>query len=322
MEKGYGHLSREQRYQIEVLYRAGLSRRAIGRQLGVSDTTVLRELRRNLEQGSYSAARAQAATAARRRRASSHAHWPAALWRRIVRKLERQWSPEEIVGWLKAQGIAVSAEGIYRRVRLNAAAGGDLHRHLRRGRKQRRRRYRDERKALQIKGRVDIDQRPAVVEERIRVGDWETDTVVGPGPAALVTLAERKSRFTLIGKVPRKTAHHVSQTMIRLLTPYTGKVLTITSDNGSEFARHQDVSRALNAPFFFAKPRAAYQRGTNENTNGLIRQYFPKRSDLSGISDQELRLVMHRLNHRPRKCLNYRTPAQVFFQQAGAALQT
>ncbi|GAC1591720.1 MAG: IS30-like element IS1655 family transposase [Sphingomicrobium sp.] len=312
--KKYQHLNREQRYQIEVLHRAGLSRRSIARQLGVSDSTIVRELQRNSRCTGYAAGCAQTTAQRRRRTASGHAHWSAALWRRIVRKLKRQWSPEEIVGWLATQDIHVSAEGIYRRVRLDAASGGPLHRHLRRGRKQRRRRYRDERKALKIEGRVDIDQRPAVVDKRRRIGDWETDTVVGPGPAALVTLSERKSRFTLIGQVPRKTAHNVSQAMIRLLRPYADKVLTITSDNGSEFALHQEVSQALDVDFYFAKPRAAYQRGTNENTNGLIRQYFPKRTDLSRVSSHDLKLVMHRLNHRPRKCLKYKTPAQVFFQ--------
>lgn len=314
MEKVYGHLSREQRYQIEVLLYAGISHREIGRRLGVSSRTVDREVARNGDAARYAARRADGRAQVRRQRASSHTHWPVALWRRIVRKLKRQWSPEEIVGWLAAQGTYVSAEGIYRRVRLNAVAGGDLHRHLRRGRKQRRRRYRDERKALHIKGRVDIDQRPAMIEQRCRIGDWETDTVVGPGRAALVTLSERKSRFTLIGQVPRKTALNVSQAVIRLLRPYADKVLTITSDNGTEFALHQDISRALGVDFYFAKPRAAYQRGTNENTNGLIRQYFPKRTDLSEVSGHHLKLVMHRLNHRPRKCLNYQTPAQVFFQ--------
>lgn len=322
MEKEYGHLSREQRYQIEVLYRAGLSCRAMGRQLGVSNTTVLRELRRNREGGSYTAGRAQAVAQDRRLRASSHAHWSAALWRRIVRKLHREWSPRQIVAWLAAQGMVISAEGIYRRIRLDALAGGTLYRCLRRRRKARRRRYRDERRASKIKDRVDITRRPPAVEKRSRIGDWETDTVVGPGHAALVTLAERKSRFTLIGKVSRKTADQVRRVLIQLLAPYADKVLTITSDNGSEFAQHLDVSLALQAQFFFAKPRAAYQRGTNENTNGLIRQYFPKRTDLSEVSDQELSLVMHRLNHRPRQCLQFKTPAQVFFQQAGAALQT
>lgn len=320
--KRYRHLSREQRYQIEVLDRAGVSRRKIAQRLGVSDRTVDRELARNGDGLRYAAGRADRRSRRRRGRASSHAHWPAGLWRRIVRKLKRQWSPEQIVGWLAQQDIGISAEGIYRRVRLDSEAGGTLHCCLRRGRKTRRRRYRDERKALCIKGRVDIDQRPAIVEKRSRIGDWETDTVVGPGRVALVTLTERASRFTLIGKVRRKTAIEVSRSVIRLLKPYADRVLTITSDNGSEFALHQTISQALHASFYFAKPRAAYQRGTNENTNGLIRQYFPKRSDLSRVSDHDLKLAMFRLNHRPRKCLHFKTPAAVFSTTAGAALQT
>jgi transposase, IS30 family len=299
-----------------------MSRREIGRQLGVSNSTVVRELARNSSRKGYTGQRADRRSRRRRRCAAGHARWSGALWRRIVRKLKRQWSPEEIVAWLREQGVRVSAEGIYRRIHLNSSRGGDLHQHLRRGRKRRRQRFRDERRALTIQGRIDIDQRPAVVERRSRIGDWETDTVVGPGWAALVTLTERRSRYTLISRVSRKTAVNVSQAVIRLLRPYRRQVHTLTSDNGSEFALHQVISRALEADYYFAKPRAAYQRGTNENTNGLIRQYFPKRTDFSNISDHELKLVMHRLNHRPRKCLGYKTPAQVFFQKAGAALRT
>lgn len=310
----YEHLSREQRYQIEVLLRAGLSRRAIGRELGIEHSTVVRELARNASASSYTAARADRHARQRRIQGSGHPRWPNTLWRRIVRKLKREWSPQQIVAWLAAQGIAVSAEGIYRRIRLDAAEGGTLYQFLRRGRKARRRRYRDERKALKIKGRVDIDQRPSRVEKRRQIGHWETDTVVGPGPAALVTLNERKSRFTLMGKVSRKSARNVSDCVIRLLKPHRAKVHTITSDNGSEFAEHARISHALDADFYFAKPRAPYQRGTNENTNGLIRQYVPKRSDISKITHQDLRLIMHRLNHRPRQCLQFKTPAQVFFQ--------
>lgn len=310
----YEHLSREQRYQIEVLFRAGLSRRGIGRQLGIDNSTVVRELARNAVETGYTAARADRCAKRRRSKGSGHARWSDGLWQRIVRKLRREWSPQQIVAWLAADGIAVSAEGIYRRIRLDAAAGGTLYLCLRRSRKTRRRRYRDERKALKIKGRVDIEQRPALVAKRRRIGDWETDTVVGPGHAALVTINERKSRFTLIGKVSRKTARNVSDCIIRLLKPYQSKVKTITSDNGSEFAEHHRISRALEADFYFAKPRAPYQRGANENTNGLIRQYVPKRSDISKITHQDLKLIMHRLNHRPRKCLRFKTPAQVFFQ--------
>ena len=167
----------------------------------------------------------------------------------------------------------------------------------------------------QIRDRVSIDQRPDVVDQRSRLGDWEADTIIGAQhQQAIVSLTERRSGFCLIQKVTRKTASNVSKAMIKLLTPFKHKVHTITSDNGREFAAHQSVSTQLKTKFYFAKPYASWQRGSNENMNGLVRQYFPKQHDFTKITQKEIDDVMYRLNHRPRKRLGMKTPNQVFLK--------
>jgi transposase, IS30 family len=164
-----------------------------------------------------------------------------------------------------------------------------------------------------------IEERPAVVNHRKRLGDWEVDTLIGKGhQPALVTLTERKSRFTLLGKVPQRTAQAVRNQIQHLLLPVKDKVHTLTSDHGKEFADHQQIAELLQLNFYFAHPYAAWERGTNENTNGLLRQYFPKKHNLQSVSDQEIEQAMLRLNFRPRKSLRFKTPAEVFFQTSVA----
>ena len=163
--------------------------------------------------------------------------------------------------------------------------------------------------------------RPKIVEQRKRLGDWEADTIIGTQhKEALVSLVERKSRFVLLKKVARKTAVMVEQAIIELLAAFSDKVHTLTSDNGREFANHQQIASQLKARFYFAHPFAAWERGTNENTNGLVRQYFSKNCDFTIITDAEVEHVVQRLNTRPRKTLGFRTPQQVFFKQSSVAL--
>jgi IS30 family transposase len=172
-----------------------------------------------------------------------------------------------------------------------------------------------------VPNRLFIEDRPAIVDERKRIGDWEADTIIGKNHRqAIVSIVERKTGLTLIRKVERKTSKAVSQAMIGLLKPYKNKVRTITSDNGKEFAGHEEIAKTLKADFYFAHPYASWERGTNENTNGLIRQYFPKNRDFTTITQQEIDTAMERLNNRPRKRLGYQTPNQVFFK-SDVALQ-
>lgn len=226
-------------------------------------------------------------------------------------------SPEQASGTLaREHGIYLSHERIYQHVWADRRDGGNLHLHLRHSGKKRRKNYGLKDKRGQIANRVSIDDRPAIVDDKSRLGDWEIDTVIGKNhKGALVTIVERKSKFTLIKKVDSKHAEAVSYAVIELLGPYREKTLTITADNGKEFAGHETVAKALDAEVYFAHPYCSWERGLNENTNGLIRQYFPKGSSFEELTDEQVELVMHRLNNRPRKGLNYQTPHSVFFEQ-------
>ena len=229
--------------------------------------------------------------------------------------IEEDWSPEQISGHLKVSGASgVSPEWIYHHIRKAKAQGGTLHTHLRCQKKRRKCRGTTERRG-QIIGRVCLTERPEIVKSRSRIGDWEADTVIGKqGGAVLVTLAERKSRFSMIIKAENKTAAAVSAAITKAMSPHAANVHTLTYDNGKEFAYHQQVSDGLEAQGFFAHPYHSWERGLNENTNGLIRQYLPKGKSFDGLSDQDVKAIMDRLNNRPRKCLGFRTPNQVFIE--------
>lgn len=226
------------------------------------------------------------------------------------------WSPEQASGRLyQEQGIKISPEWIYLYIYTDKAQGGDLHKHLR-GQKPYRKRYASgQDRRGQLKDRVSIEERPAVVDQRKRIGDWEGDTIIGGGRrGALVSLVERKSSFTLIDKIARKTAEQTRDAATGLLEPFKELVHTITLDNGKEFAFHGDIAKSLEANIYFAHPYSSWERGLNENTNGLIRQYFPKKHDFTTITDEEIAEAEHRLNHRPRKKLGFKTPYEVVFK--------
>ena len=318
--RSYSQLTREQRYQIFVLKKARHSQSVIAQLLGVHKSTISRELKRNRGLRGYRPKQAHQ-FAQLRHQDKPRSKITADTWTTVERLLKLQWSPEQISGWLrKTRRGSVSHEWIYRYIYANKAAGGDLHMHLR-CRKQRKKRYGSKSLRGQLTDRQSIETRPALVEKRSRVGDWELDTIIGKRhQQAIVSLTERKARLALIAKVERKTAEQVSAAVIHLLKPYIGKVHTLTSDNGKEFAKHKEISEKLDADFYFARPYASWQRGTNENMNGLIRQYFPKQCDFKTITDKEIQIVMHRLNNRPRKCLGYKTPNEVFFEETTVAL--
>jgi IS30 family transposase len=233
--------------------------------------------------------------------------------------LREDWSPEQISSWLKQnKDIQVSHERIYLYILENQRAGGDLYKHLR-CQKKRRKRYGSYDRRGKLPNRRSIEERPEIVEKRQRIGDWEADTILGQGRRqAIVTLTERKSRFALLRKVERRKAELVCDAMIDLLQPVSDCSHTITADNGKEFAEHERIALELEIDFFFAHPYAAWERGSNENMNGLIRQYFPKGCDFTTITDQEIEFVMSRLNNRPRKCLGFKTPFEVFYKQSVA----
>ena len=310
----YTHLTREERYQIYALQKAGHTQTEIADVLERHPSTISRELSRNRGGRGYRPKQAQ--KLADSRRAINARQIDEATWQFARARLMEQWSPDQI-----SHHAAISHETIYQRVYADKRAGGLLWQQLR-CQKQRRKRYgKADRRGI-IPNRQSIEQRPAIVEERSRIGDWEADTVIGMNhKQAIVSLVERKSGYYLIRKVERKTAQAVSDAMIHLLRPHHCRVHTITSDNGREFASHESISKKLKADFYFAHPYASWERGTNENTNGLLRQYFPKNRDFTTITQQEIDMAMERLNNRPRKRLGYQTPNQVFFK-SGVALQT
>ncbi len=310
----YTHLTHEQRYQIYALLKAKHTQSEIARILGVHRSTISRELRRNRGTHAYFPEQAHRLALHQRQDKSCRRIAPS-TWAVVEDRMRsEQWSPEQISGWLRRErGLAVSHESIYRHVRADKARSGGLHRHLR-CRKRQRKRYASPPRTGPIVVRVSIDERPAVVERRERVGDWEADTIVGkPGKAVIVSLVDRRSRLTRLAKAPSRKAAEVEKAITEALGPLADHVHTVTCDNGSEFARHLSLSFSLRAQFFFAHPYASWERGLNENTNGLVRQYFPKRTDLSDITEEEIQTVMDKLNRRPRKALGYRTPNEAFF---------
>ena len=228
--------------------------------------------------------------------------------------LGEDWSPEQISLWLEEQNRpAVSHEWIYQYILRDKRHGGNLHTHLR-CQKKRKKRYGAHERRGQLPNSVSIEERPAIVACRERLGDWELDTIIGKGhKQAIVSLTARTSRLSLISKVRTKGADEVEEAVLGLLEPLTEHLHTLTSDNGKEFARHQSIAQALNADFYFPHPYASWERGFDENTNGLIREYFPKGYDFTSITHQDFQTVMDKLNNRSGKCLGMNTPNEVFF---------
>lgn len=311
--RGYTQLTQEERYQIYALRKAGHTQNEIAETLGRDPSTISRELRRNKGLKGYRPAQAHR-LAEHRKKERERRKIPQSTWARVEQLLREDWSPEQISGWLaREEGIAISHEWIYQYVYKDKRCGGDLYRHLR-CQKPRRKRYGSYDRRGRIRERVSIDERPEVVEARSRIGDWEADTVIGkPGGAVLVTLVERVSRFSLIALAPGKTAEAVKQAILKRMQPMADHVHTLTYDNGKEFAYHMEIAQALAAEGYFAHPYHSWERGLNENTNGLIRQYLPKGTDFDKLTDQQIESIMNKLNNRPRKCLGFRTPNQVFF---------
>lgn len=229
----------------------------------------------------------------------------------IESKIRKRWSPEQISGWLREeQDTLISHETIYLHIWSDKKLGGDLYTHLRRRGKSYQPRGKSQAGRGHIKNRVSIDERPAIVDEKERLGDWEIDLVIGKGHSgALVTIVERQTSFTLSTRINNKSAETVTAATIKLLEPYKDAVLTITADNGKEFAYHERMTEALKAKVYFADPYCSWQRGLNENTNGLLRQYWPKKTDFKKVSQRSVSSVIVQLNNRPRKKLNYKTPA-------------
>jgi transposase, IS30 family len=313
----YRHLIQEERYQISALKDAGWSPRAIAAKLGRGASTISRELNRNRVVGPYHPQVAGLLAAARSQRSAANARRvPTAAWQFAREKLTETWSPQQIAGHQRAEHLPqLSHETIYQRIYQDKRAGGHLHLALRIHKQRRKRRGVRERRGA-IPNQVLIDQRPGIVANRERYGDWEADLVVGARHSqALVTINERKSRYALLKRVASKQAPIVRKAIVKKLKPFARLAHTLTTDNGKEFAQHERIAADLKLNYYFAHPHAAWERSANENLNGLVRQFFPKHRKLEEVTDDEIALAQHRLNHRPRKCLGYKTPHQVFWEQ-------
>ena len=325
MTQGLTHLTPGERSQIEVLLRRGDSKRAIGRLLGRPPSTIRREIKRNSGQRGYRPKQAQAKAEERRATVSRR---PTKMTPGMVALIEAkltgcQWSPEQISGRMKLEAKGdVSHERIYAHVWADKRAGGGLYKHLRHGaKKYNKRKGKTSGRGL-IPGRVDIDQRPRIVDAKSRLGDWEVDTVIGANhKGALVTAIDRASKFTVIEAVPNKTSEAVTKALTHRLGAFPDRVLTLTADNGKEFAGHQEITASLKAPVYFATPYHSWERGLNEHTNGLIRQYLPKTRSFLDLDPAEVDKIERLLNNRPRKILGFKTPQEVFSTPPPRAFQ-
>lgn len=306
------HLTEEQRYTICVMKKQGYKQKDIAITIGKDKSVVSRELRRNCDRRSqkYDADLAQRKYQQRQRDKPKHICFTDEVKQIVDDMLKMDYSPEQIAGRTKVEEKpCVSTERIYQYIWKDKKEGGILFTHLRRkGRKYRKRSNAKDTRGI-IKDRVDIEQRPVIVDEKKRLGDLEIDTVIGQNhKGALLTINDRVSSMVWVAKLNGKNANELAQKTIEILNPYKNMMNTITGDNGKEFAEHKIISERLDVDFYFAKPYHSWERGANENTNGLIRQYFPKGSSFESILDNDVQRVQNILNNRPRKKLNFLTP--------------
>lgn len=312
----YHQITSGERYAIAALRRQKLSVRAIGAELGRSASTVSRELRRNLStQGRYSPPKADSYAVARRRRSRRNSHFGRDDWGLVEQLIGLDWSPEQVSGWLRRHFVlSISHETIYLRVWHDKQLGGNLWRHLRQATKRRRKRYRSHDSRGRLAGKRHISERPTEVESRRVAGHWEIDSIMGDdhGRHSALTVVERTTGYLQMGKLVRHCAADAAARTIELIERQPGRFKTITADNGTEFHSYLLIEQATGVPFYFATPHHSWERGTCENTNGLLRQYLPKRASMAKVTQADLDAIAARLNARPRKRLGYRTPEECY----------
>ena len=322
MKKVYTRISDEERIELYALRKEGLSMIEISKILGRHRSSLYKELKRNTGGKGYRPKQAHELSQMRAKRDVPF-KWNEEIESYTRKALELDYSPAQISETMNLDGItAVSHERIYQFIYEDVKNGGDLYKHLRvRGTKKQKKRYGKNDYRGQIPNRVDIAERPKSIEDRNRIGDWEADLVSGAHHKGfLVTLVDRKSRYALIGHVLNKTSELVTSEIIRLLAQSHLPVKTITYDNGREFNGHESVAKAFDCKTYFAKPYHSWERGTNENTNGLIRQYFPKGIDLRNVLEFDLQHAMNRINNRPKKILGFKSPKMVAYRTPRVAL--
>lgn len=308
------HITREQRYTISAMHKQGCSQKFIAETIGKDKSVISRELKRNsTKNGKYHFCIAQELAEIRKERFVKPRKLNTVLKKEVVSLLKKHWSPEQIEGRFRLDNkLIVSHETIYKLVRKDKEDGGDLYLNLRHKLKHRKRPVGI---CPAIINRISIDERPDVINNKERFGDWEIDTIIGAdGKGAIVTIVERTTAFMMLEKLKYgKTAKELSKVVIRMLMSYRKSVLSITGDNGSEFADHETIAKELATKFYFTHPYSSWEKGLIENTNKLIRQYIPKKSNFNDYTEQQIKEIQYTINSRPRKKLNYYTPKEKFF---------
>lgn len=313
----YCQITSAERYTVGLLRRRGLRPAAIARVMGRHRSSISRELRRNQSHsdGTYRPELADWYARGRRSRSRRNTQFSASDWARVEALVQEDWSPEQIAGRLRRERVLwISHETIYRRIWVDKCAGGGLYRHLRGARKLKRKRYGAYDSRGRLAGKRPITARPPGAEHRSRFGHWEGDTVLGAGQAGpcILTLVERKSGYLLVGKLQQRTAPFVNRRAVQLIQAQPRPVRTITVDNGTEFHSYADLEARIATRFYFATPHHSWERGTNENTNGLLRQYLPKGGSMAALTQHDCTRLAAKLNRRPRKRLGYRTPEECY----------
>lgn len=314
----YRQLTPGERYMLAALRRQGLNQSQIARSLSRHRSTICRELQRNSTRadGRYRASTAQERTQGRRSRSRRNLRFTNQDFSLVEELLRRQWSPEQVAGHLRRMGqLEISHETIYRHIWRDKREGGLLYTHLRGARKRRRKRYRSYDSRGKLAGKRLISERPRSVEKRRQMGHWEIDTVMGTGSRdCIVSLVERKSGLVLIGKLEDRTTDSLSRRVIHIITHSRAPFKTITADNGTEFHDYKRIEEKTSTIFYFATPHHSWERGSNENANGLIRQYLPKGVSMAAVSQHQCNAIARKLNTRPRKRLGFRTPLECYNQ--------
>lgn len=318
----YNQLTEGERYQIQSYLKAGYTQKEIAKELDRSPSTICRELSRNRGLRGYRPKQAHQLATQRRLHAEKAIKVTEEIAGWVETLIRQELSPAQAAAYIaKEHGVSLHHETIYQMILVDKANGGDLYTHLRIMSKPYRKRYGSYDNRGRIRNRKSIDERPAVVDKKSRLGDWEGDTIIGKArKGALLTMVDRKSLFVVIGRLEGKNAPALADELIASFSVLKPPLTTITFDNGLEFADHERISSELGVDIYFAHPYSSWERGANENTNGLIRQYFPKGMDLTTVTDEDIQFVMNRLNNRPRETLGWKTPNEVLWGQTADLL--
>ena len=313
----YRQITVAERYTLGILRQLGYPAAAIARMLGRHRSTIGREVHRNAthHDGTYRPQLAHWYACSRRSRSRRNHRFSPADFALVRTCLEQQWSPEQVAGRLRREGrLRISHETIYRHIWADKRRGGTLHTHLRGARKQCRKRYGHYDSRGRLAGKRPITERPATVAARTRIGHWEVDTMLGAGQAdaCVLSLVERKTGYLVLGQLRARTTAAVNTRATQLIRAQPRPVRTITADNGTEFHGYAAIEQNTAARFYFATPHHAWERGTNENTNGLLRQYLPKRRSMAHLTQLDCHRIAATLNRRPRKRLGYQTPEECY----------